>query len=47
MNDNNNQIVPDSKIREIFLRNGFTIKDGHDDLNAQQTPSFRSGKNSA
>lgn len=32
MNDNNNQIVPDSKIREIFLRNGFTIKEGHDDL---------------
>ncbi|MCW5597709.1 MAG: hypothetical protein KIT59_01115 [Nitrosomonas sp.] len=32
MNDNNNQIVPDSKICEIFLRNGFTIKEGHDDL---------------
>lgn len=32
MEEDNKQIVPDSKIREIFLRNGFTIKEGHDDL---------------
>ena len=32
MNDNNNQLVPDSKIREIFLRNGFTIKEGYNDF---------------
>lgn len=32
MKEDNRQIVPDSKIREIFLRNGFTIKEGYDDL---------------
>lgn len=32
MEEDDKQIVPDSKIREIFLRNGFTIKEGHDDL---------------